>query len=200
MQKKNLHLIMNILAILSLVACAAFIVYGIQTRIFFSQKELAAFLGRFGRFAPIVFVFFQATQVIFPVLPGGIGLLGGPIFFGPMLGFVYNYLGICLGSIASFLVSKKYGTSIMESLFSSKVREKYMHWAESKKFTTLFAIAILMPVAPDDFLCYLAGTTKMPLWKFSTIIVLCKPATLLVYSFGLYTVWQQILNLVQPLF
>ena len=72
-----------------------------------------------------------------------------------------------------------------------------MHWAENKKFTTLFAIAILLPVAPDDFLCYLAGTTKMPLWKFTTIILLCKPATLLVYSFGLYTVWQQLLNLLQ---
>jgi uncharacterized membrane protein YdjX (TVP38/TMEM64 family) len=97
----------------------------------------------------------------------------------------------------AFLVSKKYGTAIMESLFSAKIREKYMHWAESKKFTTLFAVAILLPVAPDDFLCYLAGTTRMPLWKFTTIILLCKPATLLVYSFGLFTVWQQFLNLIQ---
>lgn len=188
---------MHILTILSLLACAAFIVYVIQTRIFFSQKELGLFLGRFGKFAPVVFVFFQATQVVFPVLPGGIGLLGGPVFFGPKLGFLYNYLGICIGSVAAFLVSKKYGTSIIESLFSAKIREKYMHWAENKKFTTLFAIAILLPVAPDDFLCYLAGTTKMPLWKFTTIILLCKPATLLVYSFGLYTVWQQLLNLLQ---
>ena len=188
---------MHILTILSLLACAAFIVYGIQTRIFFSQKELGLFLGRFGKFAPVVFVFFQATQVVFPVLPGGIGLLGGPVFFGPKLGFLYNYLGICIGSVAAFLVSKKYGTSIIESLFSAKIREKCMHWAENKKFTTLFAIAILLPVTPDDFLCYLAGTTKMPLWKFTTIILLCKPATLLVYSFGLYTVWQQLLNLLQ---
>ncbi|WP_225353487.1 VTT domain-containing protein [Lacticaseibacillus thailandensis] len=46
-------------------------------------------------------------------------------------------------------------------------------------------MAILLPVAPDDFLCMLAGLTKMSLRKFVWIIVLCKPWTILAYSMGM---------------
>jgi len=42
-----------------------------------------------------------------------------------------------------------------------------------------------MPVAHDDFLCYLAGITKMSLKKFTLILVVCKPATILAYSLSL---------------
>lgn len=43
--------------------------------------------------------------------------------------------------------------------------EKYDGWTQKDgKFLKLFALAIFFPVAPDDFLCYLAGTTKMT-WK-----------------------------------
>jgi hypothetical protein len=70
MQKKNLHLIMNILTILSLLACAAFVVYGIKTRIFFSQPELTAFLDVSANLRDR-FRVFSGTQVVFPILPGG---------------------------------------------------------------------------------------------------------------------------------
>nr|WP_263848867.1 hypothetical protein [Lacticaseibacillus thailandensis] len=43
----------------------------------------------------------------------------------------------------------------------------------------------MLPVAPDDFLCMLAGLTKMSLRKFVWIIVLCKPWTILAYSMGM---------------
>lgn len=51
-----------------------------------------------------------------------------------------------------------------------------------------------MPVAPDDFLCMLAGLTKMTYKKFITIIVLGKPASLLVYSLGLTTAFEAIMK------
>ena len=44
--------------------------------------------------------------------------------------------------------------------------------------TPLLHLAIFFPVAPDDFLCYLAGLTRMSLKKFSAIIFLGKPASI----------------------
>ena len=44
------------------------------------------------------------------------------------------------------------------------------------------AFAIFFPVAPDDFLCYLTGLTNMSVSKFTAIILLCKPASILAYS------------------
>ena len=49
-------------------------------------------------------------------------------------------------------------------------------------FEKFFALAIFFPVAPDDFLCYLAGVTKMSAKTYIAIIVLLKPFTILMYS------------------
>ena len=52
----------------------------------------------------------------------------------------------------------------------------------------MYALLIFLPVAPDDFLCYLAGVSRMRLTRFTTIILLGKPAAILMYSMGLHQV------------
>ena len=67
---------------------------------------------------------------------------------------------------------------------------KYDKWSEEKdRFDKMFALAIFMPVAPDDFLCYLAGTTTMSWKKFIAIILIGKPFVIFLYSMLLNTVW-----------
>lgn len=180
-----LRYMMNASTAAGLAACAALVVYGFYTGIFRSQEALGAFLQGFGVWAPLIFVVFQAVQVVIPILPGGIGCVAGVLVFGPLEGFIYNYVGICLGSLAAFLLARRYGQPIVESMFSPKVLAKYRHWTEGRRFNNLFAVAIFMPVAPDDFLCYLAGTTKMTVRRFTTIILLGKPLAIAAYSFGL---------------
>ena len=47
-------------------------------------------------------------------------------------------------------------------------------------------------MAPDDFLCYLAGTTSMTWRRFTTIILLGTPLSIALYSLGLTVLFQQI--------
>ena len=47
-------------------------------------------------------------------------------------------------------------------------------------------------MAPDDFLCYLAGTTSMTWRRFTAIILLGKPLSIALYSLGLTVLFQQI--------
>ena len=178
----------NLCTLLGLVACGVFIVYGFQRQIFTSQDALRSFVGGFGAFGAVVFVLFQAVQVV-PILPGGLGCLAGVLLFGPWLGFVYNYVGICLGSIAAFLLAKLYGRPILSVLFRQETIAKYEGWT-NRHFARWFALAIFFPVAPDDFLCWLAGTTKMTLGRFSAIILLGKPASIALYSLGLSTAFR----------
>ncbi|MBK5246040.1 MAG: TVP38/TMEM64 family protein [Peptostreptococcaceae bacterium] len=197
MENRKMRKLINIIMAFATITAIAFLIYGLKTDLFYSQSVLGDFLTKFGIWAPIIFIIFQTVQVVFPILPGGIGLLGGVLIFGSLTGFIYNYIGICLGSIAAFLISKHYGTPILESLFSIKLQKKYMSWAENKEFPKLFTVAIFMPVAPDDFLCYLAGTTKMTLKRFTIIILLGKPFAIALYSFGLSAVFQHLALLVQ---
>jgi uncharacterized membrane protein YdjX (TVP38/TMEM64 family) len=195
LDKQKIKLATNIAMSMIALTTISFILYGLYAHLFTSQTALEAFLAKFGVLAFVVFIAFQAIQVVFPIIPGGLGLLAGVMIFGTWTGFVYNYIGICVGSIIAFLIARHYGTPIIMALFNEKIQSKYMKWAESKMFPRLFAIAIFMPIAPDDFLCYLAGTTKMTLTKFSVIIMLGKPMAIAVYSYGLAFLFQRMLVL-----
>lgn len=167
--------------------------YGILT----DQQKMEAFLNRCGVFAPLLFILIQAIQVVVPILPGAVGCLYGIIFWGPAYGFLLNYIGICVGSVWAFLIARQFGQQFVCQMTGGKFFDKYSRYLEKeKRFEKLFALLIFLPVAPDDFLCYLAGISQMPIRRFILIILLGKPASILLYSLGLNTIFTSILNLI----
>ncbi|MDO4555632.1 MAG: TVP38/TMEM64 family protein [Lachnospiraceae bacterium] len=170
-------------------------VYGYRMGLFTDQTKMETFLNQCGCIAPIVFILVQAIQVIVPILPGAVGCLYGVIFFGAFQGFLYSYIGICIGSIGAFLVAREFGHEFVRKVTGGKFYEKYSRYLlKENQFEKLFAILIFLPVAPDDFLCYLAGVSTMPIKKFTLIILLGKPAAIAMYSLGLYGTFQSILS------
>ena len=186
MKRQKTTVYLNLCTLLGLAGMACFIWYGVQNQIFVSAESLKHFLNQFGLFAPALFLVIQMIQVVLPILPGAVGCLGGVLIFGPVWGFVYNYIGISLGSILAFLLSKRYGRPFVRGIIGEKNYEKYIGWLEKgKAFDKAFAVAIFLPVAPDDLLCYMAGLTPMSLKKFAAIIFLGKPGSIFLYSLGL---------------
>lgn len=186
MERQKTTVYLNLCTLLGLAGMACFIWYGVQNQIFVSAESLKHFLNQFGLFAPALFLVIQMIQVVLPILPGAVGCLGGVLIFGPVWGFVYNYIGISLGSILAFLLSKRYGRPFVRGIIGEKNYEKYIGWLEKgKAFDKAFAVAIFLPVAPDDLLCYMVGLTPMSLKKFATIIFLGKPGSIFLYSLGL---------------
>ena len=129
-------------------------IYWYRLGIFTSQEKMKAYLANKQIIGPLIFTLIQIIQVVIPIIPGGVSLLGGVIFFGPIWGFIYNYVGICLGSIILFFLARHYGRPFILHLVSEKTYEKYMKWtANQKKFNWFFALCIIAPMAPDDILC-----------------------------------------------
>lgn len=162
-------------------------------KIFFEQEfqsveDLQLYMEKFGVFAPLFLTLFQAFQVVVPVLPGYLGCAVGSIAFGPVVGFLCNYIGISVGSIIAYFLARKYGIDLVLELFSEKVYNKWSRKVEkSKSYGWFLFIATLLPLFPDDFLCYFSGLVKMDKKKFIWIIILGKPWCILAYSiaFGL---------------
>ena len=179
---KTLKKVMTIITAVTTVLLVCFIFYGIRLGVFSSGDVLIDKIKTYGLLGPIFFLLIQIVQVIFPVIPGGASCLAGVLAFGPFYGFVYNYVGLCVGSIVAFYISRCYGLPLIEKLFEEKTIKKYLGYIQSKKFETIFFWGILLPGAPDDLLCYIAGISGMEKKKFIFIILLCKPLTLLFYS------------------
>jgi uncharacterized membrane protein YdjX (TVP38/TMEM64 family) len=153
-----------------------------------SVQDYQDIMKSFGIAGPIVLTFFQALQVVIPILPGYLGCAAGAISFGTTVGFLCNYIGISAGSIIAYFLARKYGVDFVVSLFSEKQYLKWKNKVEGKKsYDAFLFIATLLPMFPDDFLCYFSGLIGMDKKKFIWIIILGKPWCILAYSivFGL---------------
>lgn len=152
---------------------------------FNSVQSFQIYMGKFGVFAPFFLFVFQAAQVILPVLPGFFGCAAGSVMFGPAVGFLCNYAGISCGSIIAFLLARKFGKPVIDMLFPTDKYNKWSSWAsKSKSYSAFLFMAMLLPLFPDDYLCYLTGISKMKLKRFVWIIILGKPWCILAYSLG----------------
>lgn len=187
--------VLRVVSLAGLAGCIRLAVWGFRSGVFTSRQVMEDTVTGFGVMAPILFILLQVVQVVLPILPGGVSCLAGVLLFGPGKGFLYNYIGICIGSVLAFSLAKGCGRPLLPKLFGQKLLEKYDGWTEDKKrFERLFALAIFLPVAPDDFLCYLAGTTAMSWQKFVSVILLGKPFAILLYSLLLNTAWDRLLT------
>lgn len=158
--------------------------YFFHNNYFKDPQKLQHVIQRAGAWGPVLFIIFQALQVIVPVLPGGVSGSLAMLCFGTWTGYLYSYIGVILGSCLAFWLVRRYGVKILSWLVSEQTFDKYYTKLQnSKNFTKYFAILIFLPVAPDDLLCMIAGLTKMKFRTFLIIILLGKPVSSFFYSY-----------------
>lgn len=178
----------KIWTIIILLVLTFFLVKQIFSQNISSVQDFRQLMEGYGPAGPVILTLFQAFQVVVPVVPGYLGCAAGAISFGWFTGFMCNYIGISAGSIIAFFLARKYGEKIVIDMFSEK---QYLKWqakvANKKSYDIFLFVATLLPLFPDDFLCYFSGLMNMTRKRFIWIIILGKPWCILAYSivFGL---------------
>ena len=182
----NSKFFIKIVTILITIFLVCFIIYAVKLGLLEDKEILVSYINSLGFGASFFFLFLQAFQVVFPIIPGGASCLAGVLAFGPVFGFIYNYLGLSIGSIISYSLSLKYGEKIIYKLFDKALVDKYLGYIRNNTFKKIFFLGILIPGAPDDLLCYIAGVSSIKMKEFIICILLGKPLTLLFYSIFYY--------------
>jgi uncharacterized membrane protein YdjX (TVP38/TMEM64 family) len=147
--------------------------------VFESRESLTAYVNKFGRWAPLVFIALQFMQVIISPIPGNLTTLMGGLLFGFWRGFLLSLLAIVAGSVCAFLLGKSFGRPLVERVIGKKVVDKYLGTVSSRQLVVL-VLMFLLPVFPDDVLCLIAGLSAMRLRTFTVVMVLTRPWGLLV--------------------
>lgn len=152
---------------------------------FFSNKpRVNNFLASFGPYAPLAFIGMQILQVLFAPIPGEItGFIGGYLFgFGS--GFVYSTVGLSLGSLFAFLISRHFGQPFVRRFVGQETMRKFDYLMEHKGAFFSF-IFFLIPGLPKDYFCYLLGLSPMHILTFLIISTVGRiPGTLLLTMQG----------------
>ena len=131
-------------------------------------QQVVEFIKNSGTLGPFLIMMLQALQVIFVPIPGQLtGIISG-FFFGTFWGTVYSMIGLTFGSFVAFVLSRKFGKPFVESIISEKVLSKFSFISRGSKVFGIFLI-FLLPMFPDDAICFLSGLTKI---KIRTLVII----------------------------
>lgn len=164
-------------------ACGYFFVNGWSGGHFKSTDTLRTYVASFGVWAPLILALLQLFLAVLPICPSLMGFVAGAALFGAAGGFWANYIGVCAGSIFAYVLAKRFGIAFVKKMIPMHKYESYIERINrSKSYPKLLFLAILLPLAPDNFLCYFSGLINMPAKRFVSIILIAKPWCILFYS------------------
>ncbi len=185
--------IISVLSVFGIILTVVLAYLAYKKGLFTDPKALEAFLHEMGPGGPYLFIVIQIIQTVIPIISGALTCPAGALIFGNLMGFVYNLIGIMIGSVLNFFLARYYGKPLVQALTSPKTYDKYIGWLDrGKTFDRLFAFGMFFPLSPADFLCLMAGLSKMSFRKFFVILSLGKPLTLFLYTYGITEVLKAI--------
>lgn len=167
MKEKN-QIVLKFIIFVLVIILLSVLLWRPLIKLFSSQETLKEFILRFDFLAPLILIALISLQILISPLPGQItGLVSGYLF-GIVLGTIYSITGIIIGSYIVLLLSRRYGRPFAEKMVKKKTVEKFDRITDKAGPFTLFLI-YLLPIFPDDTICYLAGLTKI---KIGILVVI----------------------------
>ncbi|MCI8343045.1 MAG: TVP38/TMEM64 family protein [Clostridia bacterium] len=137
------------------------------------KDSLEAYLERAGTWMGVLFITLQFLQVVILPIPSFVTVAAGTALFGPLKCALYSLLGIVVGSLTAFVVGRYVGYRAVAWLIGKETLDKWLKKVKGKDKLLLSAM-FLLPVFPDDILCFVAGLSSMSLVFFLVVILISR--------------------------
>lgn len=161
-----------------------------------SVEALRQYIQKAGKLAALIFIIFSFLQVVLLPVPGSVAVAAGTAMFGPFKCSVYSFIGIVLGSLTAFAVGRLVGYKAVCWIVGQDSLDKWLEKLKGKDYLIL-SLMFLLPMFPDDILCFIAGLSSMTWPYFIVMIVATRAISVFTtaYSFELipFTTWWGIL-------
>ncbi len=148
------------------------------------KESLQEYLKRTGGWIGFVFTLLQFLQVVLLPIPSTVTVVAGAALFGPLKGSLLSLLGIVIGSLVAFMIGRYAGKRVVSWLVGAETLEKWLNKIKGKDKLLLSAM-FLLPVFPDDVLCFVAGFSSMSVWFFLAVIVLSRILAIFTTSYSI---------------
>ena len=195
--------LLNMQAIYKLILCTIICVF-IAGAVFFtvcatgiinkisSIEALRDYISQFGNIAVFLYILFCFLQVVILPVPGSVTVAAGVALFGSFKCSIFSFIGITLGSITAFAIGRWVGDKAVQWIVGKETLNKWLAKLKGKDYLIL-SIMFLLPLFPDDALCFVAGLSSMT-WPYFLIMILITRAISVLatsYSIGLipFTTW-----------
>ena len=123
--------------------------YGITT---LTQEQLRDYISSTGVIAPLIYMVITFAQVTIVPIPGAVTIIAGSYVFGFFEAFIYSYIAMMIGSVASFALGRGVGKPYVNWVAGSKQKaDEWVSMLRGRENVFLF-FAFLLPLFPDDIL------------------------------------------------
>lgn len=137
--------------------------------IFRDQELYREYLERAGIWMPLLYIVLQYLQVVILPIPGFVSTAAGVALFGPFKAMLCSLVGIILGSLTAFIIGRKVGYKAVAWIVGKEDLDKWLRKVRGKDnfiLTTMF----ILPLFPDDMLCFVAGLSSMT-WQYFVVMI-----------------------------
>lgn len=160
------------------------------------EEAFGAYMRRAGAWMPLLYISFQFLQVVILPVPAFVSTAAGVALFGPLKAALCSFVGIISGSLAAFFIGRKIGYKAVAWMVGEETLQKWLKKVKGKDYFLLTAMFVL-PLFPDDILCFVSGLSSMTWQYFVVMIVLARSigifATCYSVNFIPFDVWWGIL-------
>ena len=161
-----------------------------------SVEGLREIISQAGSMAAILYIVFCFLQVVLLPVPGSVAVAVGVAMFGPLKCALFSFAGIVTGSIVAFFIGRWIGYKAVCWIVGKDSVDKWLEKLKGKDYLIL-SIMFLLPMFPDDVLCFVAGLSSMSNLYFIIMIIITRAISVVStsYSFELipFTTWWGIL-------
>ena len=129
---------------------------------------MLSFIDSLGPAGFMGFILLQMLQVVAAPIPGEVtGFIGGYLY-GPVLGIFLSTVGLTMGSLVAFSLSRIFGRPFVDKFVKKETMDKYDYLLHHKGVFLVFLL-FLIPGTPKDLLCYILGLGHLNTKEFFLI-------------------------------
>ena len=138
-----------------------------------SEELFRDYMRRAGALMPLLFIAFQFLQVVILPVPAFVSTAAGVALFGPFKAALCSFVGIITGSLLAFFIGRKIGDKAVAWMVGKDDLDKWLKKVKGKDNFLLTAMFVL-PLFPDDILCFVSGLSSMSWQYFALMIVFAR--------------------------
>ncbi|MFF2446239.1 TVP38/TMEM64 family protein [Neobacillus sp. NPDC058068] len=149
----------------------------------FTLENIMSLIQEYRALGPIPGILLIVIEAFLPFLPLFIFVTANANAFGLWLGFLYSWLGACLGAFLVFMLIRKYGQGRVLIFLSKhpKVR-RLTDWVERHGFGPLFLL-LCFPFTPSAVVNIVVGLSKIRTAQYMLAVCIGKMVMIFTMSF-----------------
>lgn len=140
----------------------------------FTIENVRDILQNYRSFGPFLGILLPLLESFLPVLPLILFVAANAAVYGPFLGFLFSWIGTCLGAIIVFWFFRSFAKRRLKRWLekSSKVQHT-LNWIEKHGFGPLFLL-LCFPFTPSSLVNVAAGVSELRFRSFFMAVMLGK--------------------------